>query len=117
MGLAVYWYDFVCFGIVGIAFLGALYVIWRREGAGKCDDTTMYESLVVTRPDMDGYYAASGVTLIGHVSSTQLWTSCWLGLNPIWLFGLRFASFLITSGFLAWDILEYGASIFVYYTE
>ncbi|GFZ13665.1 hypothetical protein Acr_23g0020500 [Actinidia rufa] len=117
MGLAVYWYDFVCFGIVGIAFLGALYVIWRREGAGKCDDTTMYESLVVTRPDMDGYYAASGVTPIGHVSSTQLWTSCWLGLHPIWLFGLRFASFLITSGFLAWDILEYGSSIFVYYTE
>ncbi|XP_057509401.1 uncharacterized protein LOC130792012 [Actinidia eriantha] len=117
MGLVVYWYDFVCFGIVGVAFLGAFYVIWRREGTGKCNDTTMYESLVVTRPDMDGYYAASGVTPIGHVSSTQLWTSCWLGLHPIWLFGLRFASFLITSGFLAWDILEYGASIFVYYTE
>ncbi|KAL6954392.1 hypothetical protein U1Q18_040852 [Sarracenia purpurea var. burkii] len=126
MGLVVQWYDFVCFGIVGVSFLGALYVIWRREGARKGNDKSLYESLVVTRPadninnegggDGDEY---PGVTTRsrGHVSSTQLWTSCWQGLHPIWLLGLRFASFVITTGFLVWDILKYGASVFVYYTE
>ncbi|KAK3034664.1 hypothetical protein RJ639_033619 [Escallonia herrerae] len=114
MALVVYWYDFICFGIVGIACLGALYVLWRREGAGKCSDRTVYESLLVERPDADGYV---GVTPRGHVRSSQLWTSCWRGLHPAWLFGLRFASFGIMSGFLAWDIKSYNASIFLYYTE
>lgn len=126
MGLVVCWYDFVCFGIVGGAFLGSIYVIWMREGAGKCkEDRTMYESLVVTPPpdDIQGGYAAAAVaagassTPRGHVSSTQLWTSCWRGLHPIWLLALRFASFLIMAALLVWDVIIYDPSVFAYYTE
>ncbi|KAL6968695.1 hypothetical protein U1Q18_034492 [Sarracenia purpurea var. burkii] len=117
MRLVVRWYDFGCFGIVGVAFLGALYVIWSREGAAKCEDKSGYESLVVAPLDCSRGYAAAGVTPRGHVSSTQLWTSCWRGLHPVWLLGLRLASFLVMSGFLAWDILYYDDSIFIYYTE
>ncbi|KAF7153862.1 hypothetical protein RHSIM_Rhsim01G0293000 [Rhododendron simsii] len=134
MGLVVYWYDFVCFGIVGVSFVGALYVIWRMEGAGKhCkNERSMYESLLpVSSPrDIDangssttagrgGLVTTTTTTPIpkGHVSSTQLWTSCWRGLHPAYLLGLRFGSFLITSGFLAWDIIVDGPSVLVYYTE
>lgn len=134
MGLVVYWYDFVCFGIVGVSFVGALYVIWRTEGAGKhCkNERSMYESLLpVSSPrdiDTNGSSTTAGrgglVTTTtttrnpkGHVSSTQLWTSCWRGLHPVYLLGLRFGSFLITSGFLAWDIIVDGPSVLVYYTE
>ncbi|XAR61461.1 hypothetical protein NMG60_11035167 [Bertholletia excelsa] len=114
--LAMKWYDFVCFGIVGAALVGAIYVIWRREGAGKWAEKTIYESLVMSGPDGNYGYAA-GVTPRGHVNSTQLWSSCWRGLHPAWLLALRFASFLILLGFLSWDILDYGPSIYVYYTE
>ncbi|KAA8543002.1 hypothetical protein F0562_021503 [Nyssa sinensis] len=108
MVLVVYWYDLICFGIVGVAVVGSLYVLWRREAGGKCDDKSMYESLLVGQLDRDAY---------GGVSSSQLWSSCWRGLHPIWLLGLRFVSCVVMAGFLAWDILEYDASIFVYYTE
>ena len=52
MALEVYWYDSVCFGIVGSAFFGALWVLWRKEGS-RTDDNTIYESLLVSRPDSD----------------------------------------------------------------
>uniref|UniRef100_A0A5B6Z2N5 Uncharacterized protein n=2 Tax=Davidia involucrata TaxID=16924 RepID=A0A5B6Z2N5_DAVIN len=116
MALVVYWYDFICFGIVGVAVFGSLYVLWRKEGAGKCNERTNYESLLVARPDRD-CYAYAGVTPRGHVSSSQLWTSCWRGLHPLWLLALRLLSCTVLGGFLAWDILDYDASIFIYYTE
>ncbi|CAK9152849.1 unnamed protein product [Ilex paraguariensis] len=116
MALVVYWYDFICFGIVGTALFGALYVLWRREGAGQCQDKkTMYESLLVGRPDSEFYAGVS--TPRGHVSSSQLWSSCWRGLHPGYLLGIRFVSFSVLCGFSAWDILDYDASVFVYYTE
>ncbi|XP_059659249.1 uncharacterized protein LOC132306067 isoform X2 [Cornus florida] len=116
MGLVVYWYDFVCFGIVGVAFIGSLYVLWKREGGGKGDiERSMYESLLIGRP------AESNATNYprprGHVSSSQLWTSCWRGLHPLWLLGLRFVSCVVLAGFLAADIITYDTTIFVYYTE
>ncbi|KAH7864678.1 hypothetical protein Vadar_032528 [Vaccinium darrowii] len=130
MGLVVYWYDFVCFGIVGVSFVGALYVIWRREGAGNhCNnERTLYESLLVVSSSggIDGNATSTTATTTtttstpnpqGHVSSTQLWTSCWRGLHPVYLLGLRLTAFLITSGFLAWDIIVDDPSVLVYYTE
>lgn len=148
MGLVVYWYDFVCFGVVGVSFVGALYVIWRMEGAGKhCkNERSMYESLLAVG-EIDDVYNANGSSTgtgtstatagrggrgynllptnsstttpnpKGHVSSAQLWTSCWRGLHPVYLLGLRFAAFLITTAFLAWDIIVDGPSVLVYYTE
>lgn len=115
MGLVVYWYDFVCFGIVGFAVLGALWVIWRREGAGKRQEDTMYESLLVARPDSTVSMGTARTS--DHVSSSQLWGSCWRGLHPKWLLGVRFVSFLVLAGFLLWDVLLWDTSIFVYYTE
>nr|KYP56126.1 hypothetical protein KK1_002360 [Cajanus cajan] len=32
MALPLEWYDLVCFAIVGVAFLGALWVLWMNEG-------------------------------------------------------------------------------------
>ncbi|XP_030948087.1 uncharacterized protein LOC115972080 [Quercus lobata] len=113
MALEVYWYDFVCFGIVGIAFFGALWVLWRKEGS-RTDDNTVYESLLVSRPDSDVLVSALPR---GHVSTSQLWTSCWRGVHPRWLLLTRFVSFVAMAGFLAWDIVDWDASIFIYYTE
>lgn len=118
--MLVYWYDLICFGIVGVSCFVALYVLRRREGSGKSikDNNSgssyeyEYKSLLLVSPHADDTPSP-----IGHVTSTQLWTSCWRGLHPIWLLGLRLASLAILCTFLAWDIQSYDASIFVYYTE
>ncbi|OMO64087.1 hypothetical protein CCACVL1_22066 [Corchorus capsularis] len=114
MALVVYWYDFVCFGIVAASFIGSLWVLWRKEAASRCEDNSEYESLLATRPDADGFVRA---TPRAHVGSNQLWTSCWRGVHPGWLVVTRFVSFATLAGFLSWDIVEWDASIFVYYTE
>ena len=68
MALEVYWYDFGCFGIVGIAFFGASWVLWRKEGS-RTNDNTIYESLLVSRPDSDVFVSALPR---GHVSTSLL---------------------------------------------
>ncbi|XP_030495265.2 uncharacterized protein LOC115711044 [Cannabis sativa] len=117
MGLQVYWYDFVCFGIVAASFCGALWVIWRREGSSsRLDDSTIYDGLLVAQPSSQVVFAA-GALPRGHVGSSQLWTSCWKGVHPGWLLLTRSLSFLIMAAFLGWDVVEWDATIFVYYTE
>lgn len=114
MALIVRWYDFICFGIVGGAFVGSLWVLWRKEASSRCDDNTVYESLLMARPDNDGFVRS---TPLAHVGSSQLWTSCWRGVHPGWLLLTRFVSCVAMAGFLTWDILDWDASIFLYYTE
>ncbi|KAJ4727882.1 Protein rolling protein [Melia azedarach] len=114
MALVVYWYDFICFGIVAAAFIGSLWVLWRKEGASRCDDNTIYESLLASRQESDAFVRT---TPRAHVGSYQLWTSCWKGVHPGWLLVTRFVSFVAMAGFLSWDIVEWDATIFVYYTE
>ncbi|KDP28315.1 hypothetical protein JCGZ_14086 [Jatropha curcas] len=114
MALVIYWYDFICFGIVAAAFIGSLWVLWRKELSSKYDSNTVYESLLLTRPNSNGFADAVPKN---HVGSSQLWTSCWRGLHPAWLLATRFTSFLVMGGFLLWDIEEWGATIFMYYTE
>ncbi|XP_058083343.1 uncharacterized protein LOC131231229 isoform X1 [Magnolia sinica] len=114
MALVVYWYDFICFGIIAGAIFGSLWVLRQREAAGKLDGGTKYESLLVDRTDGDDLV---GHTPSGHLGSTQLWMTCWSGVHPIWLLATRGASCIVLVGFLAWDILRYDTSIFVYYTE
>ena len=114
MALEVAWYDIVCFGIVGVAFVGALWVLRLNEGASRRELESVYASLLVARPDNE---VVVNVLPSGHVSTSQLWTSCWRGVHPLWLLATRFLSFVIMALFLAWDVLEYDASIFIYYTE
>ncbi|KAK8497593.1 hypothetical protein V6N12_037464 [Hibiscus sabdariffa] len=114
MALVIYWYDFICFGIVAAAFVGSLWVLWKKEAASRCDEESVYESLLAARPDADGLVRA---TPRAHVGLSQLWTSCWIRVHPVWLVVTRFFSFAVLAGFLSWDIVEWDASIFVYYTE
>ncbi|XP_020212524.1 uncharacterized protein LOC109797042 isoform X1 [Cajanus cajan] len=114
MALEIAWYDFVCFGMVGMAFVGALWVLGMNEGASKRDFETTYESLLLSRPDHE---VVVNVLPKGHVSTSQLWTSCWRRLHPLCLLCTRFLSFVIMLLFLLWDVLVYDASIFIYYTE
>ncbi|XP_021676181.2 uncharacterized protein LOC110661743 [Hevea brasiliensis] len=115
MALVVYWYDFICFGIVAASFFGSLWVLYKKELlASKYDTNTIYESLLVARPDTDGFVNAMPRN---HVGSSQLWSSCWKGFHPGWLLATRLVSFLVMAGFLMWDIEEWDATIFVYYTE
>ncbi|KHG04151.1 Desmoglein-1-beta [Gossypium arboreum] len=114
MALVVYWYDFICFGVVAAAFIGSLWVLWKKEAASRCDEESVYESLLEARPDADGFIRA---TPRAHVGSNQLWTSCWIRVHPGWLVLTRFVSFAVMAGFLVWDIVEWDASIFVYYTD
>ncbi|KAK8650633.1 hypothetical protein V6N13_140265 [Hibiscus sabdariffa] len=114
MALVVYWYGCICFGIVAAAFIGSLLVSWRKEGASRCENGTVYDCLLMARSDADSFVRA---TPRAHVGSCQLWTSCWKCVHPGWLVVTRFVSFVIMTGFLSWDTLEWDASIFVYYTE
>jgi len=114
MALETAWYDFVCFGIVGLAFLGALLVLGMKEVASRRHFETTYESLLLSRPDDE---VILDVLPSDHVSTSQLWTSCWQGLHPICLLCTRFLSFVIMLLFLLWDVLLYDAGIFLYYTE
>ncbi|XP_065859833.1 uncharacterized protein [Euphorbia lathyris] len=120
MALPVYWYDFVCFGIVGASFAGSLWVLWRKEIASRNDydidsNSIIYESLLVARPDTDCFVDAMPPN---HVGSSQLWTSCWKGVHPGWLLATRFTSFMVLGGFILWDLSEWDASTLVmYYTE
>ncbi|CAN6988495.1 unnamed protein product [Brassica oleracea var. botrytis] len=105
MGLVVYWYDFICFGIVLAAIVASLWFLLRRErGCVDVEDTT-HNSFLQSR---------SGSESLG---SARLRTSCWRGLHPGWLLFTRSISFLSMAALLAWDVLEWDASIFVYYTE
>ncbi|KAH9786956.1 protein rolling protein [Citrus sinensis] len=114
MALVVYWYDFICFGIVVAAYIGSLWILWRKEGASRCDDNTIYESLLAAQADGDGFVRA---THKAHVGSNQLWSSCWKRVHPGCLLLTRFLSFVAMAVFLSWDILDWDASIFIYYTD
>uniref|UniRef100_A0A2P2KEN0 Uncharacterized protein MANES_01G232800 n=1 Tax=Rhizophora mucronata TaxID=61149 RepID=A0A2P2KEN0_RHIMU len=114
MALVVYWYDFVCFGIVVAAYVCSLWVLWRRELATRCEDNTVYESLLLARPDIDGFVEALPRN---HVGSSQLWTSCWKGVRPGWLLCTRFISLLVMVGFLFWDMKDWSPIVYIYYTE
>ncbi|KAJ1425617.1 hypothetical protein SESBI_10970 [Sesbania bispinosa] len=116
MGLGVEWYDIVCFGIVGVAFVGALWVLWMKEEASKRDLGILDERLLLGRPD-NGVAVSVLPRGIGHVSTSQLWTSCWRGVHPLLLLATRFFSFVIMAVLLSLDVLQYDASIFVYYTD
>lgn len=107
MVMELYWYDFFCVGLVAVASVGSFCVIWRKEGGARADDSKLYEGLLV----------GSAAKLVGHVDSSWLWASCWRGLHPGWLLVIRVSSFAVLGGFLAWDIVEWDATIFVYYTE
>lgn len=107
MVMELYWYDFFCVGLVAVASVGSFCVIWRKEGGARADDSKLYEGLLV----------GSAAKLVGHVDSSWLWASCWRGMHPGWLLVIRVSSFAVLGGFLAWDIVEWDATIFVYYTE
>ncbi|XP_030532788.2 uncharacterized protein LOC115742545 [Rhodamnia argentea] len=115
MGLVVYWYDAVCYGIVAVSFLGSLWVIWRKEGGSRLDDNAIFQSLLSGRPEPEGHYSVAKPR--SHVDSSCLWTSCWRGVHSGWLLATRLGSLAVMGGFLAWDIVEWDATIFVYYTE
>ncbi|KAL1189276.1 hypothetical protein V5N11_014768 [Cardamine amara subsp. amara] len=103
MALIVYWYDFICFGIVSAAIFASLWILLRKERGCKYIEETVYNSLLISRSESLG--------------STQLWTSCWRRLHPGWLLFTRSISFLSMAALLTWDIMKWDASIFVYYTE
>ncbi|PKI76877.1 uncharacterized protein LOC116214062 [Punica granatum] len=114
MALVIEWYDFVCFGIVGAAFLGALWVLYRKEGGGtglglaEDDEQAALESVLLGKPKNRPK---------SHVGTDRLWTSCWKGIHPGWLLGTRFISFLVMAGVLSWDIVVNTDNVFIYYTE
>ncbi|EXB44440.1 hypothetical protein L484_013858 [Morus notabilis] len=119
MGLQLYWYDIVSFGIVVVSLCSALWVILKKEGgsSSRLEDgssTTMYESLLVARPVSESFVSA---LQSGHLRGSQLWRSCWKEVHPKWLLLTRLLSFLVLAGFLAWDVVEWDATIFLYYTE
>lgn len=112
---SLYWHEFICFGIVGGSIFGSIYVLFRKEGSGRGEEVrSMYESLMMARPDEEGYAEALPR---GHVGSYHLWTSCWQGFHPGWLLGIRVVAFCVLAGFLLWDFRDSGGSIFFYYTE
>lgn len=124
MALVLHWYDSICFGIVVLSILGALYSLRlkegeKRKGVKSSSSNSKYESLLVSSslPEdvsvIDDDCTSSRV----HIGYSHLSNTCWKGLHPGWLLGFRIFAFLILCGFLAWDIQVWGLSIFCYYTE
>ncbi|KAJ4869715.1 hypothetical protein Rs2_48714 [Raphanus sativus] len=105
MALVVYWYDFICFGIVLAAIVASLWFLLRRERGSIDDEDTAQSSLLPSRAGSE------------NLGLARLWTSCWRGLHPGWLLFTRSLSFLSMAALLAWDVLKWDARIFVYYTE
>ncbi|CAN6466588.1 unnamed protein product [Victoria cruziana] len=115
MALVVYWYDFVCFAIVGVSIIGALWLIWHSECAGKCRTGTMYERLLLTGSENGELAAASAPP--GHVGVDVLWMSCWRCVHPGVLLVSRLLSGLVMAGFMARDIQVWTVDVYIYYTE
>lgn len=141
------WCDLICFGIVGVAFVGALLVIcWRSQRktttcvvgiGGNNVFMNMYESLRINNvvgycrqapppPAADDHDQSSTCTLLisrieedYYWCSSQLWMSCWgrRRLSPAWLLSIRFLLFAVLCVVLALDVLYSGPSVFVFYTE
>lgn len=114
MALGVEWYDFVCFGIVVAAFLGSLWVLYQKEGSSGRSSGSAEDALDVL---LVGQRKAGQSRAVGHVGTDCLWTSCWKGMHPGWLLATRLVSFLAMAGFLSWDIADWNATVFIYYTE
>ncbi|PIA37982.1 hypothetical protein AQUCO_02900083v1 [Aquilegia coerulea] len=110
MALLIFWYDFICFAIVAISIFISIWIIWQNEGNPRHTEKSIYESLSEVDHLDDG-------SVTGVIKSTQLWTSCWCGVHPMWLMVYRLVSAIVMAGILAWDIREYDTSIFLYYTE
>ncbi|KAK4774267.1 hypothetical protein SAY86_009202 [Trapa natans] len=104
--MELYWYDFFCVGLVAAASIGSLCVLWREEGRDRAGDD-----------DDDRKLRKSLLAVGGQVDHSWLWASCWRGVHPGWLLAIRVGSFAVLGGFLAWDIVEWDPTIFVYYTE
>ncbi|KAF5181503.1 rolling protein [Thalictrum thalictroides] len=117
MALVIYWYDFICFAIVATSIFISIWIIWQKEGNARFTEKTIYYSLLISEAG-HGDDGPVGVTWSeGTIRSTQLWTSCWRGVHPIWLMVYRLASAIVMAGILAWDIRQYDTTIFMYYTE
>lgn len=111
--MVVEWYTFVCICIVGFSILSALYVLWINEGpsSSQSDFDILVNTLLVASP------LPNNRVTIGHVTTSQLWTSCWRGVHPLVLLATRFFSLLSLVVLLSFDLHEYDATIFYYYTE
>nr|ABK26978.1 unknown [Picea sitchensis] len=133
MGLVVYWYDFICFGIVAAAVLGAAVVLVRKEGAAEGilswrrrlrrakpeGEPFKYESLFL--PILEDYEEDEGDVRAkepaGLITWEEMWMSCWVCLHPAVLLVVRFVALVVMVLLLAWDIDIWGGTIYVYYTE
>ncbi|KAK9147114.1 hypothetical protein Sjap_007017 [Stephania japonica] len=121
MALVIYWYDLICFAIVGVAIFISLWVITHHRGeSSRYSTDSLYESLLASHGSADAGHVMleeSALTQSGCVSSSELWTTCWRGVKPIWLLILRLVSAVVMAGILLWDVRSYGSTIFIYYTE
>ncbi|CAH2057680.1 unnamed protein product [Thlaspi arvense] len=95
MALIVYWYDFICFGIVLAAIAASLWFILRRERGCIDVEDTAHNSLLLSRSESES------------LGPARLWTSCWRRLHPGWLLLTRSISFLSMAALLAWDVLKW----------
>lgn len=118
-GILIQWYDFICFGIVGIAMFGALYVLCCCKIKQQRYQTLIDDHNIISRHEIllplqgcDQSSLSPSAVEIGSFSS-----SCWRGIHPVWLLATRFVSLVVLCVFLTWDVLLYNYSIFVYYTE
>ncbi|XP_070052603.1 uncharacterized protein [Nicotiana tomentosiformis] len=120
-GILIQWYDFICFGIVGIAMFGALYVLccckikqqrYQTLNGDHIDDHNIIGRQEILLPLQGCHPSSSSAVEMGSLSS-----SCWRGIHPAWLLATRFISLVVLCIFLTWDVLLYNYSIFVYYTE
>ncbi|KAJ1412525.1 hypothetical protein SESBI_20251 [Sesbania bispinosa] len=78
MALEVPWYDIACFGMVGVAIVGALWVLGMNEGASQRDFETTYESLLLAQPDNE---VIVNVLPRGHVGTIESAYGCWQFFN------------------------------------
>ncbi|KAL2935126.1 Translationally-controlled tumor protein-like protein [Bienertia sinuspersici] len=132
--IVVYWYSVISVAIVVTAVVMSVYVLCRKETQNGAHEVkqSLYQSLLNTaivnpNNNNDLHQLVQNDNVAGSCidndericwpRSQQLWTSCWRGLHPGFLLGVRVVAFFVLAFFLSWDIHDWGPSIFIYYTE
>ncbi|MED6131223.1 hypothetical protein PIB30_007912 [Stylosanthes scabra] len=132
--VGIEWYDFACFGIVGATIISSLWILWMNEASAGGKEASNnksgdFEALNLDENDDENLLVMaaaaatprrkqnSNINMNNELGISQLWTSCWEGVHPLWLLFTRFSSLVTMAALVSLDVLDYDASIFFYYTE
>ncbi|KAG0588486.1 hypothetical protein KC19_2G246600 [Ceratodon purpureus] len=105
-----YHYPFaVCIAFVSCFAVGALFLLWRYEGARGAGSRR--NDVVADDPSVVGILPA------GRLSRAELWSACGGAVSPNWLLLFRALCFAYLLPVLVFNVLLKNVMVFFFYTE